>query len=224
MYKDSTFKEKFAILKEWNPEIIELVKKDLKNEHLKQDYVFAKKYLPGKNIHKVTADDLIEAYGQAIEKEENGEKIAEFIANRWMLHSAEIYGYFETELAKINPDFDAIEKIEAPVATKLINDSVTQFGALNTYLFSVINSVAFDKADFDKLQKLSRSEKETNKANQEKAAEEKSFEDMVRDFEQRLARIEDKYEKKIDGLQKKYVKDTDMLKKQVATLQRKLSV
>lgn len=223
MFKNSTYKEKFTTLKEWAPEIIDAIKKDLKNEHLKQDYVFVKKYLAGKNISKLTLDEMTEGYIKAIEQEEGGEKIAEFMANRWMLQSGDIYGYFEKELTAVNPDFDAIENIDAPVAKKIIGGAVESFGATNTYLFSVINSVAFSKEDFEKLLQDSRKEKITNKENAEKEAEIKSFDDMKRNFEQMLVRIEDKYEKKLEGLQRKYIRDTDMLKKQVANFQRKLN-
>lgn len=223
MYKDSTYKEKFAILKEWTPHLIDVVKKDLKNEHLKQDYVFARKYLQGKNLNKVTLEDLIQGYSAAIEQEESGEKIAEFIANRWMIHSSELYGFFEKELTKVNPNFDSIEEIDEPVAKKLIGESVDQFGAMNTYLFSVINSVAFKKDQFEDLKKASLKERETKQKESVKAEEQKSLEDTKKDYEQRLVRLEDKYEKKLDGLQRKYVKDTEMLKKQVANLQRKMN-
>lgn len=223
MYKDSTYKEKLAILKEWTPHLIDVVKKDLKNEHLKQDFVFVKKYLQGKNINKLTLEDLILGYSAAIEQEESGEKIAEFITNRWMIHSSELYGFFEKELSKVNPDFDAIEELEEPVGRRLIDESVRQFGALNTYLFSVINSVAFNKGQFQELKAASQKEQETQKREAEKVAEARTFDQMKQEFEQRLIRIEDKYEKKLDGLQRKYLKDTDTLKKQVANLQRKLN-
>lgn len=224
MYKDTTYKEKFAILKEWAPTLIDTVKKDLKNEHLKQDYVFARKYLPGKNLSKVSLEDLIQGYSAAILQEEAGEKIAEFIANRWMLHSSELYSYFEQELSKINPDFDAIQEIEEAIGSRILEDSANRFGAVNTYLFSVLNSVAFKKSHFDALLNKARAEHSSRVANEEKAQELKSLEDLRRDFEARVTRLEDKYEKKIDGLQRKYLKDTESLKKQVANLQRKLNV
>lgn len=224
MYKDTTYKEKFAILKEWTPHLIDKVKKDLKNEHLKQDYAFSRKYLPGKNLSKVTLEDLVEGYTQAIAQEETGEKIAEYIATRWMLQSSELYSFFEQELSRINPNFDAIQEIEEPVGERLIAEGVSRFGAVNTYLFAVINSVAFRKNHFDALQKQAQDEQQEKRVAAEQAKELTSFEELKGDFERRLARLEDKYEKKIDGLQRKYIKDTEALKKQLAALQRKLNV
>lgn len=223
MYKDSSYKEKLIALKEWAPEIVDLIKKDLRNEHLKKDYGFLKKYFPGKAPQKVTPAEMAEAYLTAIEKEESGEAIAEFMANRWMLQSTDVYGFFESELMKVNPDFDRIETLDEAVAEALLNKAQAKFGALTTYLFSVINSVAFSKGQFSKLLEKARKEKTENKASAEKEAEVKSFEDMKRAFEERMLRLEDKYEKKLDGMQKKYHRDTEMLKKQVANLQRKLN-
>lgn len=223
MYKDTTYREKFAILKEWVPLLIDAVKRDLKNEHLKQDYVFARKYLPGKNLSKLSLEDLVQGYSKAIEEEEAGDKIAEFIANRWMLQASDLYGFFEQELVKINPDFDAIVEIDETVGNRLLDEATGRFGAVSTYLFSVLNSVAFKKGHFEGLEKKARSEHKEKAIAAEKEQEIKSFEELKRDFEQRLIRLEDKYEKKLDGLQRKYVKDTDTLKKQVASLQRKMS-
>ena len=54
MYKNATYREKFADLKEWIPFLVEAIKKDLRNEHLKKDIFFVKKFLSSKNIHKIT--------------------------------------------------------------------------------------------------------------------------------------------------------------------------
>lgn len=145
MYRDTTYKEKFAILKDWVPELMEVAKKDLRNEHLKQDFVFVKKYFPGKSLNKITLEDMIEGYRTAIESEENGEKIAEFISNRWMLQKTEVYNLFETELTRMDPNFVDIQEIPANDAKSLIGKAIEEFGAVDTYLFAVINSVAFSK-------------------------------------------------------------------------------
>lgn len=95
MYKNATYKEKFADLQEWIPLLVEAVKKDLRNEHLKKDLNFVKKFLSSKNVHKVTIEELAEAYQKAIQEEEQGEELAEFITSRWLLKNSELYEFFE---------------------------------------------------------------------------------------------------------------------------------
>ena len=98
MLKDATYKEKYNALKNWMPAIVDVVKKDLKNEHLKTDFVFAKRYFAGKNLNKLTNEELVAGYASAIQQEEKGEEIAEFITNRWLIKNSELYGFFEEEL------------------------------------------------------------------------------------------------------------------------------
>lgn len=223
MYRDTTYKEKMAILKEWGPELIEAIKKDLKTEHLKQDYVFAKKYLGGKPANKISLEDMVKGYFEAVEKEESGEKIAEFIANRWMLKTSDVYGFFETELTRINPEFTEIKELPNAEGDKLIEQSSRLFGAPKTYLFSVINSVAFSPKQFEKLREKALKERQTQLEELSKLQETASFEQLKKEFEQKLVKLEDKYEQKIAGLEKKYVADVAALKKQIATLSRKLN-
>src|ERR1700753_103218 len=135
MYKNATYKEKFADLQEWIPLLIESVKKDLRNEHLKKDFYFVKKFLSSKNIHKVSTDELAQAYQKAIQEEEQGEELAEFITSRWLLKNSELYNFFEQQLSQINPDFTNLEEIELGQAQALIDASIHEFGAPHTYLF-----------------------------------------------------------------------------------------
>lgn len=223
MYRDTTYKEKMAILKEWGPVIFEEIKRDLKNEHIKQDYVFAKKYLGGKPAQRLTLDELVTGYLRAVEEEEQGEKIAEFIANRWMMKSSDVYGLFEKELTRINPEFNEIVELPENEGDKLIEQSVKEFGAAKTYLFAVINSVSFSKKQFEALRKKAEVEKKTEEEALTKLQETASFEQLKKEFESKLVKMEEKYEKRLQGLEKKYVNDTASLKKQIANMSRKLN-
>ncbi|HEV8052528.1 MAG TPA: hypothetical protein VGP47_08535, partial [Parachlamydiaceae bacterium] len=124
MLKESTYKEKFNTLQPWMPLIIDTIRKDLKNEHLKKDPGFSRQYFPGKNPAKLTSEELFEAYNQALSSGENTEELAEFIANRWLLKHTDLYYYFEQELGKINPDFSELKDIEKSVATKIMDGAV----------------------------------------------------------------------------------------------------
>lgn len=222
MYKDASYKEKYADLQEWLPFIIEGIKKDLKNEHLKKDFYFAKKYFSSKNLSKLTTDDLVHAYQNAIKTEENGEALAEFITSRWLMQNADLYDFFETSLSQISPDFTSLEEIDLQRAQTIINDASREFGTVSTYIFSVLNSVVFPAEVFKKLAKQAKQEAETAQEEVVQLSEKMSIENMQKAFEREVARLTDKYEKKLSGLQKKYHTDIEVLKKKVAQLQRKL--
>lgn len=223
MLKDATYKEKFDLLQGWISAVIDDVKKDLRNDHLKGDWQFCKTYLPGKNINKITNEELVEAYTKAIKESENGEALAEFIAHRWLLRNSDLYHYFEGELSKINPNFGEIDKIDNAKAKAIIDGAFKEHGALKTYLFTVINSVAFSKEDIATLEKLAKNEVANEKVEAQAQQEKQTLDQLKNSYEQQIARLTDKYEKKLSGLQKKYVTDVDTLKKQVANLQRKLN-
>lgn len=222
MYKNATYKEKFADLKEWIPYLVESVKKDLRNEHLKNDMYFVKKFLASKNIHKATTEELAQAYEKAIQDEEHGEDLAEFITSRWLLKNSELYEFFENQLSQIHPDFASIEEITPQQAQALIEASNREFGAPHTYLFSVLNSVVFPKESFEKLKHQARDQQVKKEKESQLEEEQITIDQMRKAFERETARLTDKYEKKLAGLQKKYVADVEALKKQIAALQRKL--
>lgn len=222
MLKNATYKEKFSILREWIPTIVESIKKDLKNEHLKKDLSFTKKYLAGKNIAKLTTDDLIQAYSQALEDSENSEALAEFMANRWLLKNTELYEFFEAQLRQISQNFTELDEIDSQKSKEIVAGSIQAHGALPTYLFAVINSVVFPKQIYTDLGELAR--EHHKKSVEEARIQQESFtvESTKKHYEQLMNRLTDKYEKKLSGLQKKYVQDMESLKKQVGNLQRKL--
>ncbi|KAF3361417.1 hypothetical protein PHSC3_002048 [Chlamydiales bacterium STE3] len=224
MHKETTYKEKLVHLGEWLPSIIETIKKDLKNEHLKQDFQFVKKYFPGKNINKIESEELSGAYKAAIEEQENGEMLAEFIASRWIIKNSDLYYFFENFLSSVDPNFTEIVELDERNGEKLIEEATVSFGAKSTYVFSVLNSVAFTRDQFSKLQ--SNAQKETATQNEERVEREEkaTIEGMKRNQEREIARLTDKYEKKLAGLQKKYIQDVEQLKRQVANLQKKLHV
>ncbi|MGK5595438.1 MAG: hypothetical protein ACSNEK_08790 [Parachlamydiaceae bacterium] len=224
MNKDATYKEKLAYLHEWLPSIIESVKKDIKNEHLKQDFQFVKRYFPGKNINKIDIQDLSQAYQAAIQEQENGESIAEFIASRWIMRNSDLYYFFENFLSGVNPNFTEIEELDAEIAKRLVDSSVEEFGAQNAYVFSILNSVAFSEGQFSELKEKAQKETKVEAEEKVQQQERETLEGLKRNQEREIARLTDKYEKKLAGLQKKYIQDIDQLKRQVANLQKKLYV
>lgn len=223
MLKNSTYKEKFAMLKSWMPSLVDEIKKDLKNEHLKNDWMFVKKYLGGKNLNKVSNEEIAEAYSSAVESEDSAEEIGEFLSNRWLLKHGDIYQYFEAKLSAIDPNFSDLEVIDKSKAQDIVDGSVKHFGPVNTYLFSVLNSVVFPKDVYEALNRKAEDSARHKAEEMESKHAHDSIEAMQRTYDQQIARLTDKYEKKLSGLQKKYVQDVDALKKQVSTLTKKLN-
>jgi hypothetical protein len=224
MLKETTYKEKILLLKPWLSPLLEDIKKDIKNEHLKKDWQFCKRYLRGKSINKLTIGELVEAYSTALENSEKAEALAEFISNRWLLNNGHLYHYFEEKLTEINPNFSEIEILETEKAREIIQGAVEKDGSIKTYIFSVINAVVFPSEIFDELRSQAQQQKEDSNESQEKIEDEKASIESIKVFyEQQIARLTDKYEKKLTGLQKKYTQDTESLKKQISNLQRKMA-
>lgn len=223
MLKNATNQEKFNLLKIWIPSIVGSIKKDLKNEHLKNDPRFAKKYFGSKQINKLTTEELAEGYSQALAQEEAGESLGDYISNRWLLKHTDIYHFFETSLQAIAPDFTEIVELEKKQSMALMEESVRLYGAPTTYLFCVINSVVFPADVYDILKKRAietmHQEEKDSQVNDEKL----SLANIHTSYQQQIARLTDKYEKKLAGLERKYLNDTDSFKKQISVLQRKFS-
>lgn len=213
MLKDASYKEKFKLLNDWLPHIFETVKRDVKNDHLKKNPTFLKKYFQLKNINKMTTEDIVKGYDLALQTDENAEEIAEFLANRWMLKNTEVYNFFEEKLRKIYPNFTEITEIDQQNASTLMHEGIQHFGAQRVYLFSVINSVVFPQNILQQLQQKATDERQHPSTHKDENCS----------LQLQLARITDKYEKKLLGLEKKYLQDIGNYKKQIAQLQRKLN-
>jgi len=219
MENDTTYQTKFAILKKWLPNIIDTVRKDLKKDHLSKDPLFLKQHLGGKPVHKLTNEELVDGYSAVLENSDNAEAVGEFISNRWLLKHADLYYLFEQHMIQINPDVTKIVKLEESQAQPIIEEAVAEFGAVDTYLFCRINSVALTENTFKKLEKQAEAED----AEEIEEGKLESIEDVERVYQQMIARLTDKYEKKLSSLERKYVQDTDTLKKHIGNLQRKLT-
>lgn len=222
MLKDTTYSEKMVMLKGWLETILQEIKKDIKNDHLKKDWNFAKRFFPKKNVNKLSASELAEGYSIAVDESDQADALGEFIANRWLLKNTDVYDYFARQLNQVTDDFDSIDVLDMDLSKKMMADSTRFFGAQKTYFFSVFNSVVFPEEIYNELRQQAEEERDqivqqeqAEKEQQEWAAKEKAY-------EQQMSRLTDKFEKKFAGLEKKYLKDTESLKKQISTLQKKL--
>ncbi len=221
MLKETGYEEKVELLKPWLPSIIEVVKKDLRNEHLKIDKEFCRRYFLGKNFTNVSIEEMAEAYYADIRGGNVG--LGEFITSRWLIKNTDIYGFFEEKLNSITEDFDQIETLNEEQALPLLSGSVKEFGSIKTYIFSVLNSVVFPEALYSDLRNQAVEETERVEAEVEEALVAESLETMQKRHTREMDAMADRYEKKLSGLQRKYLRDMEVLKKQVSKLQKKLS-
>lgn len=213
------YQEKFQLLKNWCVEILDVVKKDLKNEHLKIDRMFCRKYFFGKSLSQIDAQQMAPAYEKEIFEGNVG--LGEFIASRWLIKNSEIYNFFEIALKKINPDFDELDELNDDVARSLLDRSLQEFGPSKVYIFSVFNSVVFPKELYDELKELAEKETCAIREEEKQIDEAKTVQAMTNRHTREMKAMIDRYEKKLLGLQKKYLKDVETLKKQIANLTRK---
>lgn len=220
MLRETGYQEKIEMLFPWMEEIFEAVKKDLKNDHLKADRQFCKKYLLGKNPAHVTIQEMIEAYRADIA---NGNvSLGEFIATRWLLKNTDIYGYFEEKLKAVRDDFETLDALPQDLSDTLMQSSVQLFGAKKTYLFSVFNSVVFPAPTYARLREMAQNETQVTAQENSVQRTTESLETLQVRHNREIAALSDRYEKKINGMQKKYLADVEALKKQIASLQKKL--
>jgi len=220
MLKEASYREKFKTLQPWMPTILQTIKKDLKGDHLKMDRLFYKKYFAGKQLNKLTTDELATAYFQEIS--EGKEDLGEFVSNRWLLKNTDVYDHFASYLEKINPQFDQITEIDVSFAEEMITKATTQFGAVRAYLFAVFNSVSFSTEQMQKLANDAETEVVTAQQEAEEEETERTLDSLTKKYEREISRLTNKYEKKLIGMEKKYHRDTEALKKQIGTLQKKM--
>lgn len=213
MFRTANYCEKLAYVFDFLPQIIETTKKDLKNEHLKQNKAFLKKYFPGKNPRSLGLEDLIEGYKSWIE--EKDEEFAEWLAARWIMRKTELYDLFEERLKQVNPQFDQIEELEEDFSKNLIDQSAQEFSALDTFIFSVFNSVVFPDHFFQDLKQQAEEEQKALLEQEKLELEEQDIHELKSKYEREIKRLTDRYEKKLSGMHKKYIRDTEQLKTQI---------
>ena len=209
-----SYHKKILLCKPWLSDIVCAVKKDLKQEHLAKDPTFCKRYFLGKSFNQITKDQLAAAYLRELE-EGNG-ALAEFICTRWLLKHTDIYALFEIHFQKIAKDFEEIAQLDVEIENALKKESVEKFGFLNTFIFSLFNSVVFSEKTF--LELKSGAQMQEMKKNEED--EKLSLQKMQERYERKISSLCEKYEKKLSGFQKKYLKDIKKLQQEISHLRK----
>jgi len=211
MQKESC-SERFSLLSPWFAEIISVVKRDCKNEHLRLDSTFVRQHFGGVPIAKISLEDMRAVYLQQVLAGQ--ERIAEFISNRWLFRNMEVYRFFEEELGKISPEFEKIILTEEQ-ARKILAVAIERFGAEKIFCFVLLNEVALPKAPLDDLQREAL-ECLAKRQQKEEASEEES---VLQRMQQELDRTKARYEKKIQEMTKKHQIEIKKFQKQISQLQ-----
>lgn len=221
MIKDVEIKSKFEYLQGFLGKILHDVRREIKQEHLKQDRAFNLKHFGKSQVDKIEPAALETAYYKELAIDGN-QSLSEWIISKWILRHAEVYEFFVKELSEVNPNFEEIALLDLEKAKMIASKAVNSFGVVDTLVFSVINSVAFPDEIFEylKAQALNAVASEKNQATH---CAQISVEQLQVEHEKELLKLSDRFEKRFQSLSKKYSQDVEGLKKQIGLLQKKLS-
>lgn len=210
-------KNQFQALQNWTLEILNTIKKDIKTDHLHTDPQFYRTYFGNRPQNRLTSEEIFAAY----EKEllVGNESLAEWVVNRWVFKHGDLYQHFADRLSQIHPDFNEIKQLTPEQSEQVLAGAAENFGAIPTFLFSILNGVVFPQATLEKLRQAAEKEKVTQAKEDAETEKKESLEKIIATHQREIARLNDK----IAGVQKKYTNDTESLKKQIKSLQQKLN-
>jgi hypothetical protein len=207
----------FQALQNWTLEILETIKKDIKTDHLHTDPAFYRSYFGNRPQNRLTSDEIFAAYQK--ELLQGNESLAEWVVNRWVFKHGDLYHHFAENLSRINPDFSEIKELSEKESEEIVEGALQNFGAIQTYLFTVLNGVVLHKSVVGRLSKAADSEKTAQAKQIIEEEKRENLEKILASHAREIARLNDK----ITGVLKKYTTDTEALKKQIKALQAKLN-
>jgi len=135
----SPFPDKFTRLQPFMQAVVEPIKADLKKHHLKKDPAFVRQNFSTTNVTKVPLAELVEVYRR--ELPQVSEQFGEWLGQMWMLKHTEVYEFFERVLSQEVEDFTEVDQLPDELSQRLRKGAVQQFGAVQTYVFVLINDV-----------------------------------------------------------------------------------
>jgi hypothetical protein len=206
---------RFAILSPWFSDIMNVVKRDCKSEHLRLDPLFVRQHFGGVPIHRITFEEMRAVYLQQVIG--GHDRLAEFVTNRWLFRNMEMYRFFEESLQKISTDFEKIAELTNEQAEPLLAQALQKFDVEKVFCFIILNEVAVPNDCFEKLQ---RQALEKLAERQESEPQEGEKGDLLR---QEMDRIKERHEKKIQEMTKKHQQEIQRLQKEISSLRAELS-
>jgi hypothetical protein len=210
--EQQTWAGRFSLLSPWFSDIVSSVKRDCKSEHLRLDPGFVRQHFGGLPIQRITIEEMRAVYLQQILA--GHERLAEFIANRWLFRNMDIYRFFEESLQKISPEFEKITEVPAEQAETIVKEACEKFGCEKTFCFVAINEVALSKPIFDRLQRQAL-ERLSERQKEMPADEKEETEGRLR---VEMERLKERHEKKVAEMTRKHQQEVHRLHKEISVL------
>jgi|GEM_PF-891652 len=221
MMTESAYRGKFSLLQPFAEEIFRAIKKEIKSEMAGKNSMLRKKV--GVLPNGVETKELSSLFLKNIitEETEEGEELGEWVASVWINKRGEIFKSFHNALSKISDRYDTLTSLPEEVEKQIFEKAVSDFGALDTYIFAVLNSVVFSEKTFEKLAKFAQTEAEGKKTGKEGDLA-FSVEKAQKNFERQIEKIIEKYENRLLGVTKRHQMEVAGYRKQISGLQKKL--
>ncbi len=210
---------KFELLRPWVNDILTSIKKDIKTDYLIGDKVFYKKHFGNRPLNRLHTEEIFGAF----EKEllEGHESLTEWVVNHWVFKHGDLYAHFAECLSEIRPDFNELTELTEAESDQVLRGTES-FGAVDLYLFSVLNGVVFPPSIFEALRSTALEAKQLEEANAASELNQEALQQIIERQQRELSRLQEKYESKVSGVLRKYQVDTEALKKQIRALQKQL--
>lgn len=204
---------KFSIISPWFERLLSQIKKDCKSEHLSVDPHFVRVHFAGKPVPKISLEDMRIVYLHQIFS--GHDRLAEFIANRWLFRNMDLYRFFESRLESQVPDFETVKALPKDIIEPILADAILQFGSEMVFCFVVLNDVALPKELFDGLQKTALEELSKDSANHGFANREDK---EIQTLRAEIVTLKERHEKKCTEMQRKQKQQVDRLEKEIVLL------
>jgi polyhydroxyalkanoate synthesis regulator phasin len=218
---EKDMENQFKTIQPWIPLVLSAIKKDIKVDHLPASPSFVRTHFGNRPLNRLTTEEIFAAYEKDLLA--GDADLAEWVINHWVFQHGEIYTHFAERLSQISEDYSEIKNLTEEQSHAILKGAVESFGALPTYLFSVLNGVVFPESIFKKLRLAAEQEVAAKSAEAKQAEEQLSFEQLKERYARDLSRLQEKYEGKVSGVLKKYTTEVEALKKQIRSLQKQLA-
>jgi hypothetical protein len=214
MMINSNYKNKFETLGPFIEELCVGIKKEIKQEFVKKKGIQA-------NFNSLDISDMSQFFYKKV-VEEGDEKIGEWLASSWIYKNGEIFQFFHEQLSFVDKHYDRLESLSSEVEQQIKDLSVSKFGFVRIYLFSVLNSVVFSAKLFEELKRGALKELSMSKESSLESKGNISVEELKKSFEVERLKTEEKYEKRLQGVIKKTQMEVEGYRKQIGQLQKRL--
>lgn len=217
MIAESTYSRKFTLLECFSEEIFNCIKKEIKREISTKGSPLQRK-LDIQSVKETQAMNELFLKNIVVEKDE---ELGEWVASAWINRHGEIFQCFHEHLIKISSNYEELTEIPAAAESSLIQESIAKFGALNVYIFSILNSVVISLKKMEELKVLAQKEVE-NKKEEKEVVPAVSVEELQKKFEEQMQKVLEKQEKRILGITERHQMEVAGYRKQISQLQKKL--